>query len=137
MNIQPYLAFDGRCEEALEFYREAIGAEITSLRRFSECPDPMPPDMLPPGSGNKIMHSAFRVAGQELLASDGNCAGKSKFDGFSLALSVADPQTAQRYFEALGHGGQVHQPLIKTFFASSFGVVNDRFGVSWMVLSMP
>ncbi|MGH8443665.1 MAG: VOC family protein [Solimonas sp.] len=137
MNIQAYLAFDGRCEEALEFYREAIGAEITSLMRFSECPDPMPPDMLPPGSEHKIMHSAFRVAGQELLASDGNCAGKSKFDGFSLALSVADPQTAQRYFKALGHGGQIHQPLIKTFFASSFGVVNDRFGVSWMVLSMP
>ena len=134
MQVQPYLFFDGRCEEAMEFYRKALGAEVVSIMRFSESPDPPPPGMVPPGSEHKVMHGSFRVGGTEVLASDGNCAGKVKFDGFSLALSVANDAEARQKFDSLADGGQVNMPLGKTFFSSSFGMVADRFGVNWMVI---
>jgi PhnB protein len=137
MNIQPYLFFDGRCEAAIDFYSQALGAEVTMLMRYSDSPEPHPPGMLPPGSENKIMHSSFRIGDHEIMASDGQCAGTTKFAGFSLSISVADAETARRQFAALADGGQIHQPLIKTFFASSFGMVCDRFGVSWMIVAAP
>ena len=135
MTIQPYLFFDGCCEAAIDFYKQALGAEVTMLLRFSDSPEPHPPGMLPPGSEHKIMHSSFRIGGTEIMASDGQCAGTVKFEGFSLSISVPDAETAQRRFAALADGGQIHQPLIKTFFASSFGVVRDRFNVSWMIVA--
>jgi PhnB protein len=137
MNVQSYLMFDGRCEEALEFYREALGAEVTMLMRFSESPEPCAPGMIPPGSENKVMHASFRVGDATLMASDGNCTGQPKFAGISLSLTVADADTAKRLFTALGDGGQVQMPLNKTFFSPSFGMVADRFGVSWMVYVAP
>ena len=130
--IQPYLMFGGRCEEALEFYRTALGAQIDMLMRFQESPDPPPPGMLPPGFESKIMHASSRIAGNVLMASDG-CEVGSQFKGFSLSISVATEAEADRYFAALSDGGQVQMPLAKTFWSPKFGMLTDRFGVSWMV----
>ncbi|HET8608275.1 MAG TPA: VOC family protein [Burkholderiales bacterium] len=133
MQIQPYLFFDGRCEEALDFYKKALGAEVVMLMRYKESPEPPPPGCVPPNSENKVMHCAFRVGGSTVLASDGNCKGKPDFQGFSLSLTVADEAEADRVFNALAAGGQVRMPLDKTFFSPRFGMVADRFGVGWMV----
>ena len=133
MQVQPYLFFDGRCEEALEFYRSALGAEVTALHRFKDSPEPHAPGMIPPGADNKVMHASFRVGGTTVLASDGRCTGHPSFQGFSLSLTVPNDAEAERLFTALGQGGQVQMPLTQTFFSSRFGMVADRFGVSWMV----
>lgn len=136
MKIEPYLFFEGRCEEAIEFYRRALGAEVQMLLRYSDSPQPPPPGMLPPGSENKVMHASFRIGETLVMGSDGHCnkSGPS-FQGFSLSLSAKDDAEAKRLFGALGEGGEVTQPLTKTFFASSFGMVKDRFGVQWMVIA--
>ena len=134
MQVQPYLNFNGRCEEAFEFYRRALGAEVSALMRFKDSPDP---SMVSPGSENKVMHSSFRVGEAVLLASDGRCQGQTNFQGISLALTVRDEAEAQTRFGALSDGGQVQMPLTKTFFSPSFGMVADRFGVTWMVLVEP
>lgn len=130
--IQPYLMFGGRCEEALEFYRSALGAQVDMLLRFSESPDPTPPGMLPPGFENKVMHASFRIAGNVIMASDG-CEVGSQFKGFSLSISVATEAEADRYFAALSDGGQVQMPLTKTFWSPRFGMLTDRFGIAWMI----
>jgi PhnB protein len=134
MLVQSYLFFDGRCEEALEFYRKKLGAEVTMLMRFKDSPEPHQPGMVSPGSENKVMHASFRIGETTVMASDGRCLGKPSFQGFALSLTVADDAEAERMFAALGDGGQVQMPLTKTFFSSRFGMVADRFGVSWMVL---
>jgi PhnB protein len=130
MNVQPYVFFEGRCEEAFEFYREALGAEKTMLLRFKDSPEP---SVAPPGGENKVMHMRFRIGGTEILASDGRCEGQPGFKGFALSLTVATEAEAERCFAALCNGGQVQMPLTKTFFSPRFGMVADRFGVSWMV----
>ncbi|MXS82947.1 VOC family protein [Nitrosomonas oligotropha] len=130
--IQPYLMFGGRCEEALEFYRSALGAQVDMLMRFSESPDPTPPGMLPPGFENKIMHASFRIAGNVIMASDG-CEVGTQFKGFSLSISVTTEAEADRYFAALSDGGQVQMPLTKTFWSPRFGMLTDRFGIAWMI----
>ena len=134
MLVQPYLFFDGRCEEAIEFYKRTLGAEVTMLMRFKESPEPQPPGMIPPGAENKVMHASFRIGETTVMASDGRCLGKPSFQGFSLSLSVPNDAEAERLFAKLGEGGQVQMPLAKTFFSSRFGMVADRFGVSWMVI---
>ena len=134
MQVQPYLFFDGRCEEALEFYRGALGAEVTMLLRMKDSPEPHEPGMLPPGAGDKVMHTSFRIGDTTLMASDGRCLGKPSFQGFSLSLSVPNEAEAERLFTALADGGQVQMPLAKTFFSPRFGMVADRFGVSWMII---
>jgi len=134
MQVQPYLFFDGICEQALTFYREKLGAEVTALMRFKESPDPA---SCAPGSAEKIMHSSFRIGETEVMASDGMCGGKPNFQGFSLALHAADEREARRLFAALGDGGEVRMPLGKTFFSPAFGMLADRFGVSWMVVTAP
>jgi PhnB protein len=134
MLIQPYLFFEGRCEEAIEFYRRALGAEVEMLMRIKDSPDPYPPGMIPPGSGEKVMHVSFRIGDTTLMASDGACSGKPAFQGFSLSHTVKDAAEADRVFAALSDGGKVTMPLGKTFFAPRFGMVADRFGVSWMVI---
>ncbi len=130
--IQPYLMFGGRCEEALEFYRSALGAQVDMLLRFSESPDPTPPGMLPPGFENKVMHASFRIGDNVLMASDG-CEVEAQFKGFSLSISVATEAEADRYFAALSDGGQVQMPLTKTFWSPRFGMLTDRFGIAWMI----
>jgi PhnB protein len=134
MQVQPYLFFDGRCEEAVEFYRKAIGAEIVMLMRFKDSPEPPQPGMVPPGSENKVMHAALKIGDTTVMASDGRCQGKPSFQGFSLSLTAPNDAEAERLFDALAAGGQVRMPMAKTFFASKFGMVADRFGVSWMVI---
>jgi PhnB protein len=134
MKVQPYLFFDGRCEEAIDFYKKAIGAEVLMLMRFKESPDPPPPGMVPPGSENKIMHAAMRIGETEVMASDGRAMGKPEFKGVTLSLSASNEAEADRLFNALGEGGQVQMPVGKTFFSPRFGMVADRFGVSWMVV---
>lgn len=133
MQIQPYLFFEGRCEEALEFYRQALGAEITALLRYRESPEPAGCP-LPPGAEDKVMHSSFAVGSCTVMASDGMCSGKPNFQGFSLSLAVADAAEADRLFANLADGGQVQMPLGQTFFSPRFGMVADRFGVSWMII---
>ncbi|MBK6315072.1 MAG: VOC family protein [Blastocatellia bacterium] len=130
--VEPYLFFGGRCAEALEFYRTAIGAEIIMSMRFSDSPEPMPPGVLQPGFEDKVMHSSFRVGDTELMASDG-CDETSTFSGFSLSLTVPTEAEADRAFDALADGGQVTMPLGKTFWSPRYGMLVDRFGVNWMV----
>jgi PhnB protein len=132
MQVQTYLNFDGRCEEALEFYRRALGAEVLFLKRFKESPE-MPPGMVPPGAENKIMHVSFRIGDSTLMASDSKCSGRAAFQGFSLSITVADEAAADRLFNALADGGKIQMPLTKTFFSPRFGMVADRFGVCWMI----
>lgn len=132
MEIQPYLFFNGRCEEAVEFYRRALDAQVEMLMRMKESPDGMHPDT-PPGSEDKILHGCIRVQGNAILVSDGMAQGGPAFEGFSLALSVDDRATAERWFKALSAGGEVTLPLSKTFFSPLFGMLKDRFGVGWMI----
>ena len=133
MPIQPYLFFDGRCEEALEFYRKTLGAEVQMLMRYKDSPEPAPKGAMTP-PGDKVMHSSLRIGDGEIMASDGFAQGKPNFQGFSLSLNARDDAQARRWFNALADGGKVQQPLVKTFFSSSFGMVADRFGVPWMVV---
>ncbi|WP_298380330.1 VOC family protein [Azospirillum sp.] len=134
MIVQPYLFFEGRCEEAITFYQRVLGANVEMLLRFQDSPDPCPEGMIPPGSENKIMHASLRIGDSMVMASDGGCAGGSSFKGFSLSVTVADADEANRVFAALGDGGAVLMPLGKTFFSPCFGMVQDQFGVSWMVI---
>jgi PhnB protein len=134
MQVQPYLFFDGRTEEAIEFYTKALGAKVEMVMRYKEAPEAPPPGMVPPGSENKVMHSSFRIGDTSVMASDGNCTGKPTFNGFSLSITVANEGEADRVFAALGDGGKVQMPLAKTFFSPKFGMVADRFGVAWMVI---
>ncbi len=136
MKVRSYLFFDGRCEEALDFYKRAIGAEVQMLMRFKDSPEPPPAGSLPPGFENKVMHASFRVGGTTLMASDG-CGGESKFDGFSLSLAVPTAEEAERAFAALADGGQVTMPLTQTFWSPKFGMVTDRYGLGWMVSVIP
>ncbi|HLN25934.1 MAG TPA: VOC family protein [Patescibacteria group bacterium] len=134
MSVQPYLFFDGNCEEALEFYRSALGAEVTMLLRFKDSPDPA---MVPPNAGDKVMHANLRVGESTVLASDGRCPGGVGFGGFALSLTVPKVAEAERLFALLAEGGEVRMPLAKTFFSPSFGLLTDRFGVGWMVYVTP
>lgn len=131
MDIQAYITFDGRCEEALEFYNATIGAEVTGLLRWKDSPDPaMKP---PPGFEDKIMNAAFRIGDTALMADDGMAGKPAEFKGMRLAIGVADDADAQRVFSALSQGGSVTMPLMKTFWTSSFGMLTDKSGVPWMV----
>jgi len=131
MQIQPYLNFDGRAEEAIEFYKSKLGAKVEALMRFKDAPDQ---SMVSPGSAEKVLHSCLRIGDTQLMASDGRCQGKGGFQGISLALNARDPKDAEKLFAALSDGGKVQMPLNKTFFSPAFGMVDDKFGVSWMVV---
>ncbi|HEV2431881.1 MAG TPA: VOC family protein [Burkholderiales bacterium] len=132
MMIEPYLFFDGRAEEAIEFYKSALGAKVVAVIRYKENPQPQ---HNPPGSDEKVMHSLLRFGDSGVMISDGKCGGHPAFQGFALTLQASDEADAKRRFEALSKGGQVQMPLGETFFARSFGMVADKFGVSWMVIA--
>jgi PhnB protein len=134
MNVEPYLFFEGRTEEALEFYKQKLGAKVEAVMRYKDNPDPQ---YNPPNSANKVMHALFRIGDTKVMASDGNCAGKASFQGFALTINAESPAEAKQRFDALAEGGQVQMPLNETFFAKSFGMVADRFGMSWMVIAGP
>jgi PhnB protein len=131
--IQPYVFFNGRCEEAIEFYKKAVGAEVVMLMRYDDSPEPHQPGMVPDGWEKKVMHSTLRVGGSEIMASDGNCEGGGGFEGFFLSLSVPDEAAAKQAYEALAEGGAPFMPLAKTFWSPCFGMLKDRFGMGWMV----
>ncbi len=135
MKVQPYLMFNGRCEEAINFYKTELGAEVLALMRFKE--NPPPPDKVPPNWDNKVMHSCFKIGETEIMASDGDSADKTAFGGVRLSIQVKNEAEAARAFNGLSKGGTVKMPLGKTFFSPSFGMLDDRFGVSWMVVAMP
>ncbi len=139
MQVQPYLFFDGRCEEAIEFYKKALGAEVEMLMRFKEAPPPSgnPGEGCagPMPDGNKVMHSSFKVGDTTIMASDGMANGKPEFKGFSLSINAKNDAEAERLFKALSDGGRIEMPLAKTFFSSAFGMVADKFGVGWMVIA--
>jgi PhnB protein len=137
MNVLPYLNFDGRCEEAVEFYRSALGAEVTAMMRFKDAPPSPESGQCPPVAADKVMHASFRVGNTCVMASDGHSEGKPVFQGFSLALNVPNVAEAEKFFGALADGGKVMMPLAQTFFSPGFGIVTDRFGVSWMIHVAP
>jgi PhnB protein len=132
MQVQPYLFFDGRCDEALEFYKNAVGAKVDMLMRFKDAPDPT---QCKPGSENKVMHASVQIGDTMVLASDGRNSGQPKFEGFALTISADSEAETDRVFNALGEGGQITQPLTKTFFSPRFGMLADKFGVHWIVLT--
>jgi PhnB protein len=131
MQVQPYLFFDGRCEEALEFYKKAIGAKVGNLMRWKDSPDK---SMTTPGNADKVMHANFQIGDSTVMASDGRNEGKPNFQGFALSISARNEAEADKMFAALGEGGQVTMPMTKTFFSPRFGMLTDRFGVGWMVI---
>jgi PhnB protein len=131
--VQPYIFFNGSCEQAVDFYRKALGAEVVMMLRFKESPEAPPPGRVPPGYENKIMHCSFRVGSTLLMASDGCDTEKPNFDGFSLSLSLPSEKEVDKAFAALAEGGKVDMPLAKTFWSPRFGMVTDRFGIGWMV----
>jgi PhnB protein len=133
MELQPYVFFDGRCEEAIEFYKTALGAKVDMLMRFKDSPEKEACPTNDPAMGEKVMHASVRLGDQMLLMSDGHCQGKPNFQGFALSLTVKTEGDADRLFNALADGGQVQMPLAKTFWSPRFGMVSDRFGVWWMV----
>ncbi|HEY0074603.1 MAG TPA: VOC family protein [Abditibacteriaceae bacterium] len=132
MQVQPYLFFDGRCEEALDFYREKLGAEVIMMMRFKEMPA-SEGHAIAPGSEEKILHATFRIGDSLIMASDGMNGGQPKYEGFSLTLSVADDAEAERIFALISEDGQVQMPIGPTFWTSRFGMAADKFGVGWMV----
>jgi PhnB protein len=135
--VKPYLFFDGKCEEALEFYRRTLDARVTMLMRFKDSPEPPKPGCAAPGSENKVMHAEFSVGQTVILASDGRCGGNPVFQGFGLAISMATATEVDRAFNSLAEGGQLQAPLEETFFSARFGMVIDRYGVFWMVMVTP
>ena len=132
MQVTPYLFFDGRCEEALNFYKKAIGAEVQMMMRFKEAPDQT---NMPPNSGEKVMHACFKVGEKNLFASDGHCNAAPEFKGFALSLDAKDETDCDRLFNGLKDGGKVTMPLGETFFAKRFGMLTDKFGMNWMVIA--
>ena len=134
MQVQPYLHFNGRCQEAIDFYRKALDAEVTMLMHFKDCPEPQQNSMISPKNKDKVMHAALKIGDTTVFASDGRCTGTTSFQGFALSLDAKNEADAKRLFGALADGGQVQMPLTKTFFSPSFGMVADKFGVGWMVI---
>lgn len=134
--VQPYVFFDGKCKEAIEFYKSTLGAEVNMLMRYKDSPEPPPP-----GGGpldpNKVMHAQFQIGSTVIMVSDGCATGNPKFEGFALSLIVETEAEADKAFNALVNGGKVGMPLAKTFFSPKFGMVADKFGVMWMVLVRP
>jgi len=135
MHVEPYLYFNGRCEEAVQFYRQAVGADGIELLRFSDAPEPPPPGAIPPGYERKIMHGVMRIGDSTIMMSDGRGNSASGFQNFGLTIIVHSEADTDRVFQGLANGGTVLAPLGKTFFSPRFGMVTDRFGVSWLVLT--
>ena len=131
MNVQPYLSFEGRAQEAIDFYKKALGAQVEAIMQFKDAPPDMQGNM---PNKDKVMHSAFKVGDTTIMATDGQCSGKSEFSGITLTIQAGSDAEAEKLFAALSQGGKVNMPMSETFFATRFGMVADKFGVGWMVL---
>ena len=134
MNVQPYLSFEGRTQEAIDFYKGALGAKVDMIMHFKDAP-PEVQSQMSPTSKDKIMHAAFHIGDTQVMATDGECSGKSSFSGIKLTLNATSNGEAEKLFNALAQGGKVNMPMSETFFAHRFGIVADKFGVGWMVLN--
>lgn len=134
LKVEPYLFFGGRCEEAIEFYKQNLGAKVEMMMRFKESPEPPQPGMVPPGSENKIMHASLTIGDSRMMASDGHCDSKTNFEGVSLSITAPNETEAKKLFNALSKGGEVVMPLTRTFYSPCFGMLTDRFGLMWMVI---
>ena len=132
MNVQPYLSFEGRAQEAIDFYKSALGAQVEAVMHFKDAPPDMQANM---PNKDKVMHSAFKVGDTTIMATDGQCSGKSEFSGITLTIQAGSDAEAEKLFNALAQGGKVNMPMSETFFATRFGMVADKFGVSWMVIN--
>ena len=137
MQVQPYLFLDGRCEEAIEFYKKVFGAQVGMLMRFKDAPPQSGAPACTPASAEKIMHASVTIGESRVMMSDGHNTGAPKFEGFALSVNAKDEADARRMFDALANGGQVTMPLTKTFFSPCFGMVADKFGVHWMIIVEP
>lgn len=135
MRIEPYLFFHGRSEEAAAFYARALNAELHFAMRFSEAPEAPPPGTVPPGHEDRIMHAELRIGQTTVMISDGGCRDTASFDGFALAISFPDTAEAARRFEALADGGEITMAFGPSFFSPGFGMLRDRFGVNWTVVT--
>jgi len=134
MEVQPYLFFEGRCEQALSFYKSVLDAKVEMLMRFKDSPDP---ESCSPGDGDKVMHCSFRIGDSLVMASDGHCSGKQDYAGFNLSLSCKTVAEGEKLFAALSEGGKVVMPFMKTFWSPGFGMATDKFGIGWMINVMP
>ena len=134
MNVQPYLSFEGRCEEAIDFYKSTVGAKVEMMMRFKEAPADQQATISAEAK-DKVMHAALKIGDATVMASDGYCTGKASFSGVSLALTADSPAEADKLFNALSKDGQVTMPMTETFFANRFGTCSDKFGVTWMVIN--
>jgi PhnB protein len=134
MNIEPYLSFEGKAQEAIDFYKSAVGAQVKMVMHFKDAPPEMQAQMSP-GTGDKVMHACIKIGDSDVLLSDGRCGGTANFSGITLTLNASSTGEAEKLFAALGKGGQVSMPMAETFFATRFGMVDDKFGVHWMVLN--
>ena len=136
-SVQPYLFFRGRCEEAIDYYKKTLGAEVDVMLRFRDNPDKPGRDQVPAELDDRIMHASLRIAGAEIMMSDGMKSGPLDFACMSLSLSVPSEAECERLYNALAADGTVQMPIGPTFFARRFGAVADKFGVSWMIMVPP
>jgi PhnB protein len=131
MQIDPYLNFNGNCEEAFHFYEKALGGKIEMLLKYNQAPAGGGPT--PPGFENKVMHVRLSVGQQIIMASDAPPGHFSPMQGFNVSLMFDDKAQAERVFNALADKGKVMMPFAQTFWAEGFGMLTDRFGTPWMV----
>jgi PhnB protein len=135
MPVTPYLFLDGRAEEAIEFYKKNLGAKVEMMMRFKDAPPNAGGPAPDPKTLDKVMHACITINGTQVFVSDGDCTGKGKFEGFSLALDAKEAAEGERMFNSLSQGGQVRMPMMETFFAQRFGMLADKFGVGWMIMA--
>ena len=130
MQLNPYLFFNGQCEEAFKFYADCLGGQIEAMMSHAGTPAE---EHVPAEWRDKIMHARLSVGDQVLMASDAPPEHYQKPQGFSVSIGIKDPAEAERIFNALAENGTVQMPLQQTFWARSFGMCVDRFGIPWMI----
>ena len=130
MHINPYLIFDGRCEEAFRFYEKCFKGKIIAMLTHKGTPAEA---HVPAAWIDKILHARLDIGDQVLMASDAPPGRYEKPAGFSVSLQVKDPAEAERLFNALAEKGEIRMPLEKTFWSPRFGMLVDRFGIPWMI----
>lgn len=130
MQVNPYLLYNGNCEEAFNYYVRALGGKVDMMARYQGSPAA---DHVPPEWASKVMHAQLSIDGEVLMAADAPPGAAKPPAGFAVSLQVEDPAKADRVFAALADGGEITMPIDKTFWARRFGMCVDRFGIPWMI----
>jgi PhnB protein len=130
MQLNPYLTFNGQCEEAFRFYEKVLGGKIEAMMPHEGSPMEQ---HVPPKWRSKIMHARLRLGDEVLMGSDAPPDRYQPMQGFSVTLGIQDPAEAERVFHALSERGTVQMPIEKTFWALRFGMLVDQFGTPWMI----